>query len=152
MAAWTEMSLAADRAAPNETGGILLGFWSKAFSEASVTEVVGAGPGAIHERYRFVPDHAYQEREVAVRYAASPSELSYLGDWHTHPGAPAYLSATDRLACRSIAEYKPARAPRPIMLILGCGPSWEPGAWQGRRGGRLWRSRFSTHQVTILFV
>ena len=71
----------ADRLAPMETGGILLGFWAEEEIQPVVLEMLGPGPNAIHERYRFVPDHDYQIGAIARRYHESGHRLQYLGDW-----------------------------------------------------------------------
>src|SRR3546814_5208338 len=55
---------------------------------------------------------------------------TYLGDWHTHPGATvANPSRTDRSTARRIANAAEARAPNPATLILaGDTTSWTPTA------------------------
>src|SRR3546814_7748917 len=59
---------------------------------------------------------------------------TYLGDWHTHPGATvANPSRTDRSTARRIANAAEARAPNPVTLILaGDTTSWTPTAWIAR--------------------
>lgn len=125
----------ASRAAPAETGGVLLGYRAAPDGEPVATHAVGPGPGAIHERHRFVPDHEYQLAEIARLYEESGRRLDYLGDWHTHPGGAAYLSQSDRATLRRIAAARAARASRAVMLILAPGPDWEPSAWLGRLSG-----------------
>ena len=123
----------ADLHTPNETGGVLLGYWDG--SDPVVTHVVGPGPAAQHQSDAYMPDYAYHEREIARLYAMSRPTLHYLGDWHTHPKVAAYLSCRDMRALRRIATYRPARVRQPIMLILGFGPQWVPKAWQGTMTG-----------------
>jgi len=107
------------RTFPNETGGILMGWWSADDHGATVRSVIGPGPKAQHGRYTFIPDDEWQEREVARLYQESGRTLSYLGDWHTHPyGIPTPSIRDRRTLCR-IARHRAARAPQPLMLILG---------------------------------
>src|SRR5262245_43580637 len=80
------MTIEADRTFPDETGGVLLGYWAKPYSEVVVTQLIGPGPRAIHKRNRFIPDSDYQEEEIARLYKESGHLHVYLGDWHTHPG------------------------------------------------------------------
>lgn len=148
----------AARRHPHETGGVLLGY-GVGGGEVVVTAVVGPGPNALHERHRFVPDHAYHESEVARLYKESGRRWTYVGDWHSHPDAEAYLSATDTETLERIAEAKAARVAQPVMVILGQRASlshggddqhrlvpqdWYVGAWRylARRSmlGRITRS------------
>src|SRR5690606_23819364 len=120
---------------PLETGGILIGYWGAA-DEALITAVVGPGPNAVHAEDSFVPDHAYHELQVAELYDISGRTEVYLGDWHSHPGSSAYLSYRDRKTLRRIAAEPEARAPRPLMAILGQNP-YELKIWRFHPG-LLW--------------
>lgn len=116
---------------PLETGGLLLGYWSAAASEQEILiqAVIGPGPQAHHERSRFEPDAAWQRKQLADVYVASGRITTYLGDWHTHPGDAPSPSRRDRKTARAIANAGDARAPRPLMLILGGGneaSGWTP--------------------------
>lgn len=106
---------------PNETGGILIGYWGNA-GEAVVTAIVGPGPKAIHKPTSFIPDHRYHTEEVSRYYQQSGFTETYLGDWHTHPYAQAYMSERDRKTLRGIADFKEARLEKPLMMILGTQP------------------------------
>jgi integrative and conjugative element protein (TIGR02256 family) len=105
--------------APNETGGMLLGYEGMDAPEPVVTEVIGPGPNARHSPSRFEPDADWQQGEVERIYADSGRITTYLGDWHTHPRGPARPSRKDRRTARRIARSKEARAPAPLMLIAG---------------------------------
>src|SRR5687768_12523634 len=59
------ISREASSAAPFETGGILLGYWSHPPVAPVITQAVGPGPNATHEHTRFVPDYDFHESEVA---------------------------------------------------------------------------------------
>lgn len=132
------MAEEADGRAPDETGGVLLGYWAVPPSlaplhraEGVVTAVVGPGPRAEHRRATFSPDHDYHEREIARLYDASERRWAYLGDWHSHPDGTARLSEKDLTTMTRIATEPAARAPHPVMLLLVGGEPWEPHAWIG---------------------
>lgn len=118
----------ADRIAPLETGGLLMGFVDR--DMARITDAVGPGPNAIHRRNGFLPDATYHENEVARIYRTSGRLHTYLGDWHTHPGGQPALSRVDRRTMRKIARSAEARAPSPLMLVASGGPIWQLTAWQ----------------------
>jgi integrative and conjugative element protein (TIGR02256 family) len=119
----------ADRAAPDDTGGVLLGYWSATPAAPVITDSIGPGPHALHEPERFIPDQSFQESEISRLYAESNRKLRYLGDWHTHPGSPGSLSTKDLATMKRIAHFRSARADRPVMLILAGAPPWEPVVW-----------------------
>lgn len=112
-----DMRVEALRAFPLETGGIVMGY--EAPNCMIVTTIIGPGRRAVHRRRSFTPDTEWQSERVAEVYARSGRTEQYLGDWHTHPRGGTGASLTDLLAARSIARFKPARCPRPLMLIMG---------------------------------
>lgn len=140
----------ADEAMPHETGGILLGYFVQASTEAVVTHAIGSGPNAVHDLDRFIPDYDYQEVELARIYEESHRQISYLGDWHSHPRGTGDLSRSDRRTLRHIAECPDARVPEPLMVILTNGPGWIPVAWGGCVRPRLfWLPQFVTTIVSV---
>lgn len=133
---------------PFETGGVMLGYAGER-DDVVVTTVIGPGPRAFHARSRFIPDHAYHDAEVARLYEASGRRWTYLGDWHTHPDAAAYLSPTDAETLERIAGARMARVSFPVMLGLGqqhvrpagnerCAEGWYVVAWRHIRPRALW--------------
>lgn len=136
----------AARTYPNETGGILLGYTAED-ETIVVRAIIGPGPNAIHRPTSFVPDHTYQDREVARGYENSGRLWTYLGDWHSHPGGTTRLSTTDRRTLRRIARAPEARVTQPLMLIV----AGKPHAWRIRVHRLMtpcWRLR--TQELTVV--
>lgn len=131
-----EMEGEAARSAPDESGGVLLGYEGRDDPKAlTVLLQIGPGPEAVHEPYRFEPDGAWQEGEIATAYEESGRIATYLGDWHSHPGGSSRPSGLDRATARKIARSSGARCPHPLMVILAGGqPQWGIAA---HRFGRL---------------
>jgi integrative and conjugative element protein (TIGR02256 family) len=132
----------ADRHYPDETGGILLGYWVNGGKDTVITTLTGPGPRAVHRRNSFTPDYFYQEQRIADGYTTSGRRHTYLGDWHTHPDcSTAELSWKDRRALAEIAVYPEARNRSPVMAIAAGTPaSWITTFWKGelrRVGNRL---------------
>jgi integrative and conjugative element protein (TIGR02256 family) len=114
----------ASRCFPLETGGLLIGYVNDA--QIVITTAIGPGPHAVHRRYSFAPDAAYQEGELARHYSESARTHTYLGDWHTHPNGMCALSQRDRRTLARIAGYTDARIRDPVMLLLAGGPDrWQ---------------------------
>ena len=125
------MQSEADSRHPLETGGILIGL-NLPNGASVVSHVVGPGPNAVHHRDGFVPDHDFQDEELARIYVETGRKVHYLGDWHTHPDAPPFLSGIDRKTLGFIAASDSVRVPHVFMLIWGS----KSGQWQGR----AWRA------------
>lgn len=141
----------ADRVFPLETGGVMMGYWAESGDEVVVCRISGPGPLAVHSEHAFVPDGNYQESEIARVYEESGRVHSYLGDWHSHPREAVYLSPKDVGTLRKISGFADARAPIPIMSVLGGGdPDWLLGTWcylRGRRGVLNRRGKISALKI-----
>lgn len=116
---------------PQESGGVLMG-QQQGPSEIWIDGIVGPGPRARHQRYSFEPDLEWQRSRIAERYARTEGKSTYLGDWHSHPGATdGGLSNTDRSALKTIIRAPKAQCPKPLMIICwGVPGEWSFSAWQ----------------------
>lgn len=124
------------RAYPNETGGVLVGYLVGS-KDVVITHVIGPGPLAIHSDSRFVPDWSYHELEIARLYEESGRLHTYLGDWHSHPNSSTRLSPTDRRTLSKIAKHTDARITTPLMAIVGQAEPLTLRIWQYRPGRAL---------------
>src|SRR3546814_7722918 len=101
--AWLFMMGEADAKEPLETGGILAGYWANA-REVVISAASGPGPDAVHLSHRFKPDPEYKETWISHRYLHTKGIATYLGDWHTTPGAttsnPSRTDRSDRKSTR----------------------------------------------------
>lgn len=131
--------------APLETGGVLMGYWSKESTEVVVTECVEAGPASVHRMTAFSPDHDYQNKEIARIYGESGRITTYLGDWHSHPNESSYLSRSDRRTLMRIVASRTARAPIALMAVLAGGNPWRLAILSGSS----LRSYFGTRKLVI---
>lgn len=116
---------------PNESGGVLLGYWVTPWTEAVIVRAVGPGPNAVHLPSSFSPDGKYHWAEIETEYMATGGCHTYLGDWHTHPSGGAFLSARDFKTLRKIANDPESQTSHPLMLILHSNETtWEGTAWK----------------------
>ena len=132
----------ATRTFPLESGGVLMGerlaqdWWR-------IDHVIGPGPAARHERYRFTPDPDWQHERIAERFRSTGGQSTYLGDWHSHPGARhGRLSYIDRGAARTILRSPDSQCDLVLMGIVWGGPDdWGIDLWACELGaGWLWSS------------
>ncbi len=127
-----------------------MGYRADGTDERVATHVVGPGPNAIHEEFRFVPDHDYQLAEIARLYETSGRCLEYLGDWHSHPGAEGYLSDKDLETLNRIARSRTARVENPVMLVMAGQKGWDPFAWIHERSSAwVWGRRSITEPLAV---
>lgn len=117
-AAYASLVHEANRAFPNETGGVLVGYRSDN-GEIVVHEMIGPGPNATHSLARFTPDHVWQCEQLDRLYIASSQNWTYVGDWHTHPHGVPEMSWLDRRTLRGIAKHPQAQTSSPVMMIGG---------------------------------
>lgn len=135
--AWTEMIAEAERCAPIETGGCLMGYRIADTHETVVVHVIGPGPCPQADPTTFEPDYEYQQTEIQRLYDESGRRHTYLGDWHSHPVGSTALSRRDRRALGVIARTKEARQPYPLMAIVAGGDPWKLCIWR-YTPGLLW--------------
>jgi len=133
---------------PNETGGILMGYWS-AGNAVVITHAIGPGPGARHTPYAFYPDVIFHDSEIERVYTESGRLSTYLGDWHTHPHGANSMSQRDRKTLLNIASAPEARASKPLMAILSIRGDCSLAVWYWEGKHLLWKSRVSAGELVV---
>ena len=121
------------KAAPNETGGILIGAFDLVRNILHIVAALPAPPDSRQAPTFFVRG-ALNLRPLVHKYAkATAGRLQYVGEWHSHPDGVAARPSDDdegvfSYLCRQLA---PAGAPY-AMLICGRDETWLRAAWQDR--------------------
>jgi len=135
MRVWIEESVTlaiASRAAasaPSEAGGVLAG-WTDGDDIVIAFATVG-GPKAVATPTSYYPDHEWQERELERAFCRSDGDLTYMGDWHSHPSGPSQLSRTDVSTLRAIVGVRPEGC---MLLCAPANADWGVSAWRLERG------------------
>lgn len=104
------------RARPWEVGGWLLGYWDEAEGNVLVTHATPPSRGTPFH-IRISGRHHRQFFDQA--WEASEGRVTFLGDWHTHPGGPPNPSERDEKAIAQLAEDNRYGNSPPLMLIAG---------------------------------
>jgi len=113
------MKALAAKAMPNETGGTLVGYYSRDRQVAFVTQILVAKTGARRERSGFFRPPDSVDDQLEKVYRDSEGSIYYLGDWHSHPmGAPT-PSSVDLYTLKGLARSPSVATDTPIMIILG---------------------------------
>lgn len=124
---------------PWEVGGWLLGYRS-----GKAITITHATPPRSRGTARGVTISGRGHRPFFdAAWAASGGVITYVGDWHTHPGGPALPSVRDRDAGHQIAHDPDFGTNTPIVAIVAT-PRWpfgrrrvEIGAFLGAAEGPL---------------
>jgi integrative and conjugative element protein (TIGR02256 family) len=104
------------RAQPCEVGGWLLGYWTEDRSSLFVTH---ATPPASKGTPFGVCISGHGHRKLFDQaWDASDGLVTFLGDWHTHPGSPFYPSARDEAALVQLATSVKFGTPEPLIAIV----------------------------------
>jgi integrative and conjugative element protein (TIGR02256 family) len=121
-----------ERAGHHETGGVLLGRYASRRDCAVVTEVVPPPADSSRGRTWFRRGVAGLARLFADRWRSE--RITYIGEWHFHPGAEPEASGQDRREIADVASSAEVRCPVPILLVVGLHPDLEIEAWVAPRG------------------
>jgi len=122
---------------PNETGGILVGYYNQRRDTAVLTQLPPTPSDSLSSRARFVRGLRGLQQLLARLWHQSPERREYyLGEWHYHPGQAPVPSPRDEAQMRAIAEDRKYRCPEPVLVIVGGSPSvgWSTAAHVYPRG------------------
>jgi integrative and conjugative element protein (TIGR02256 family) len=103
-------------AAPWEIGGWLLGYWTEVLDHVVVTHATPPGRRGTPFGVR-ISGQGHRAR-FDQAWDASGGHVTFLGDWHTHPGGPALPSTTDRRALDKLASNPDYGTPTPLIAII----------------------------------
>lgn len=103
-----------------ETGGPLFGYES-ADGDLVICEAYGPGPRAKRAQFRLVADMQHTQKLIDEVHRRTDGVLSYLGDWHTHPGGRPAPSGTDARTLAALAQDDGMAFARPVALIVVTG-------------------------------
>lgn len=113
--------LAAVPARPYEVGGWLLGYWSE--DETSVVITHATPPASRGTPYGVRISGRGHRRRFEQAWQASGGLVTFLGDWHTHPGGPPSPSERDQAAAQQLARSSLYGTPEPLVVIVST-PRW----------------------------
>lgn len=100
---------------PWEVAGWLLGYWADDGNTVFITHVTPPASKGTALGVRVTGEGHMPRFDEA--WDTSGGIVTFLGDWHTHPGAPPLPSSRDRKALRTLAEDSEFGTPCPLMLI-----------------------------------
>jgi len=106
---------------PWEVGGWLLGYWSSNRQSVYVTHATPPASRGTPFGVRISGDGHGERFDEA--WKASAGHVTFVGDWHTHPGSPAIPSQRDHRALQQLSTDPDYGTPRPLAAIVRT-PRW----------------------------
>ncbi|UTW02813.1 Mov34/MPN/PAD-1 family protein [Amphritea atlantica] len=132
---------------PYETGGVLMGY-TGSNGDVVVTYLIPCGENSVHKRMSFEPDQEFQLQKISKIYTESSGNITYLGDWHSHPKSTSELSSADKRTLTKVALTKASKCPYPVMMIFAEIPSrWTVNVVRFVKGRRsIWPFSYCNYE------
>lgn len=123
-------------AAPNETGGVLLGSFDRARSVLHILKALPAPPDSKQSPTYFIRGAKELKPQVDTINRRSMGTINYVGEWHSHPeGAKARPSDDDEEIFAHLKAHLDATGAPYVMAICGDEETWLRAGWLGRGTG-----------------
>ena len=107
------------KAAPYETGGVFIGRANFKTKTIHVVSIVPAPPDSRANTVCFFRGTQYLPERVAQISDATGGQLGYIGEWHTHPAGPDFMSPTDtETVMRFKEKFDTLISPLPVFLLI----------------------------------
>ena len=100
---------------PNEFGGVFVGFKQ---NELIVIEDVLIPDDFENGKTIFVRRPGTLNERLELIFNTTKGKITYIGEWHSHPGGPPNPSSTDINAMQEIADTKKIGNSNPILMIV----------------------------------
>ena len=114
-----EMQTDRREALPNETGGVLIGAYDIARKCVYVVCQVTAPDDSISSPTSFIRGCANLPERLDYIYKTTLDNLTYIGEWHSHPSVNTQKSLDDEKLHKAIVDYNRENCLPGCMMILG---------------------------------
>ena len=114
-----EMRTDREKALPNETGGVLIGAYDIARKRIYVVYQVRAPEDSISSPASFIRGCANLPERLKYIHETTLDNLTYIGEWHSHPSVNTQRSADDVKLHKAIVGYNRENCLPGCMMILG---------------------------------
>ena len=114
-----EMRTDREKALPNETGGVLIGSYDIARKHIYVVYQVKAPEDSISSPTSFIRGCANLPERLKYIRETTLDNLTYIGEWHSHPSANTQRSTDDVKLHKAIVGYNRENCLPGCMMILG---------------------------------
>lgn len=108
-----------ERAGPREIGGVLFGEQlDEGYFRIVEAPTQTSGFGTYGRFYRAGVQARRQTLSMHRRYGGPPEQFNYLGEWHSHPNAPAVPSARDEMTMTQLVAEQEGAVNFLVLLVV----------------------------------
>jgi hypothetical protein len=105
---------------PNETGGVLIGSYDTEWKELYVVDTIVSPKDSTETSTSYIRGIDGVEEKILKIEKKTLYNLTYLGEWHTHPdGSSTNMSEDDKIQLEWIQEVVLGKGYPGVMLIIG---------------------------------
>lgn len=104
---------------PNETGGVLIGSYDFAHSICYIVDAIDSPSDSQEYPDAYIRGSNRVYEEVCKIENITIGNLTYIGEWHSHPTNSTFPSTDDRKLLQSIADYTFTQSSPGCMMIVG---------------------------------
>ena len=104
---------------PNETGGVLIGSYDFANNICYVVDAIDSPPDSEEYPFAYIRGSNGLSEKVSNIEDITIGNLTYIGEWHSHPNDLTNPSPDDRILLESVASYTLSKSSPGCMMIVG---------------------------------
>ena len=104
---------------PNETGGGLIGAYDYEHNICYIVDIIDSPSDSEEYPNAYVRGHNGLLKQIERLEEITIGNLTYIGEWHSHPTASTQPSKYDLILLKSISDYTLAQGNPGCMLIVG---------------------------------
>lgn len=103
----------------DETGGVFIGVCNYKTKTIHITGIIIAPPDSKANHFQFIRGHAGLSDKISNIESKSGGQIGYIGEWHTHPNGPNFLSDQDMSSVENHKkECSNLLPPLPVFLTI----------------------------------
>ena len=104
---------------PNETGGVLVGSYDFANKICYVVDAIDSPSDSLEYPNAYIRGKNGLLEKINRIEGVTIGNLTYIGEWHSHPAKSVTPSSDDMTLLKSIAEYMFTQSSPGCMIIVG---------------------------------
>ena len=104
---------------PNETGGILVGSYDFAHNICYIVDTIDSPSDSLEYPCAYIRGSNGLYEKICEIERITVGNLTYIGEWHSHPTDSTIPSNDDRKLLHAIAEYTFTQSSPGCMMIIG---------------------------------
>lgn len=104
---------------PNETGGVLVGSYDFAHNICYIVDAIASPSDSLEYPNAYIRGSNGLYEKICEIENTTIDNLTYIGEWHSHPTDSTFPSCDDKKLLQAIAEYTFSQGSPGCMVIVG---------------------------------